>query len=61
MQWESTASINVNWQVLSVMLRVIIIDSFGQIIISRVENATLAYDLINSIKDIDSYVIEEVS
>ena len=46
------------------MLRVIIIDSFGQIIISRVENATLAYDLINSIKsikDIDSYVIEEVS
>ena len=41
------------------MLRVIIIDSFGQIIISRVENATLAYDLINSIKDVDSYVIEE--
>ena len=36
------------------MLRVIIIDSFGQIIISRVESATLAYDLINSIKDIDS-------
>ena len=43
------------------MLRVIIIDSFGQIIISRVENATLAYDLINNIKDIDSYVIEAVS
>ena len=43
------------------MLRVIIIDSFGQIIISRVENAALAYDLINSIKDVDSYIIEEVS
>ena len=43
------------------MLRVIIIDSLGQIIISRVENATLAYDLINSIKEVDSYVIEEVS
>ena len=43
------------------MLKVTIIDSFGQIIISRVENAVLAYDLINSIKDIDSYVIEEVS
>ena len=50
-------SINVNWQVLNVMLRVIIIDSFGQIIISRVENATLAYDLINSIKDIASYTL----
>ena len=43
------------------MLKVIIIDSLDQIIISRVENATLAYDLINRIKDIDSYVIEEVS
>ena len=43
------------------MLRVIIIDSLGQIIISRVENATLAYDLINSIEDVDSYIIEEVS
>ena len=43
------------------VLKVIIIDSSGQIIISRVENATLAYNLINSIKDIDSYVIEEVS
>ena len=39
------------------MLRVIIIDSFGQIIISRVENATLAYDLINSIKDVVSYTL----
>ena len=43
------------------VLKVTIIDSFGQIIISRVENATLAYNLINSIKDVDSYVIEEVS
>ena len=43
------------------LLRVILIDSFRQIIISRVENATLAYNLINSIKDIDSYIIEEVS
>ena len=39
------------------MLRVIIIDSFGQIIISRVENATLAYNLINSIKDVVSYTL----
>ena len=39
------------------MLRVIIIDSFGQIIISRVENATLAYDLINSIKNVASYTL----
>ena len=43
------------------MGRVIIIDAFGEISIYRVENATLAYDLINSIKDIDSYIIEEVS
>ena len=39
------------------MLRVIIIDSFGQIIISRVENAVLAYDLINSIKNVASYTL----
>ena len=39
------------------MLRVTIIDSFGQIIISRVENATLADNLINSIKNVASYTL----
>ena len=35
----------------------IIIDSYVQIIISRVENATLAYDLINNIKNVASYTL----